>query len=360
MRRNALSAAAAAAVLLSDHGALALPQVQETVLPAPSPWVTVDTNGVGVTLTPQVITSAGQTTTQNAPPDSLISTATYTVSPAGRASTYTGLAPIATATETAGNHAGAFLACTQYQSSIAPFCSPFDGAVLHQGLTYYLSWNPTYFANPTIDLEIQAVYNDATSGLGMTSGSRVSAAVGFYAWPIPTDFLSRLNRNELNMTFQFARPVDPNDGSDQPDFEPILGPTVLVVEGPPEDHAPNPQKPSPNAAAIAVPIVVVAVLGLFIGLCFWSWRRTGTVPVLGGLVGRGSKRSSGYGVRQSQAERVGGGGIGIGGPRAVVGNDKAGANVGIQLTDRDSWSPTGTGQGRNVFRDELRRQERER
>jgi hypothetical protein len=34
--------------------------------------------------------------------------------------------------------------------------------------------------------------------------------------------------------------------------------------------------------------------------------------------------------------------------------------VGIQLTDRDSWSPTGRSaeQGRNVFREEVARQER--
>jgi len=78
------------------------------------------------------------------------------------------------------------------------------------------------------------------------------------------------------------------------------------------------------------------------------------VPILGG---RRRSGSGGYGVGQSRSQRVGvvpaGGGFG--------GNDKQGPNVGIQLTDRDSWSPTTPSQaaGRNVFREELRRQERQ-
>lgn len=75
------------------------------------------------------------------------------------------------------------------------------------------------------------------------------------------------------------------------------------------------------------------------------------MPVIGGLMKRrsgGGGGGAGYGVRQSRTERVGGGARG-------VGEDKAGG--GIQLTDRESWSPTA---GKNVFREELQRQQRQR
>lgn len=136
-------AAAGLAALFGCQRALALPQAHETVQPAPSPWVTVNGAGVGLTLTPHLITADGATSTQNPPPPSLTSQATYTVSPNGRVSTYTGIAPVATATATGGNSAGAFLACTQYRSAIAPFCQPYSGAILYQGFTYYSEPLPT-------------------------------------------------------------------------------------------------------------------------------------------------------------------------------------------------------------------------
>lgn len=113
----------------------ALPQATNVVGPPPKPWVTVDTHGVGITIVPEVATVNGAVTTHNAPPASLLVTATHTISPSGRASTYTGLAPVQTV---AGpDDAGTFLACTDYQSSIAPFCQPRDGAIMYPGENYY-------------------------------------------------------------------------------------------------------------------------------------------------------------------------------------------------------------------------------
>lgn len=184
------------------------------------------------------------------------------------------------------------------------------------------------------------------------------ASVGFYAWTIPNDFLAQVGRgSSLNMTFSLAKDVEETE---QPnDTESIQGPTVLVVSGTAPAAGGSPDgsgsgKSGPSAVAIAVPVVVAAVVLLLVGLCVWSWRRHGTVPIVGAL-GKVRRRSGGYGVRQSHSERTGarGAGLAAGGS---IGSDKAG----IQLTDRDSWSPTGTGHTRNVFREEVQRQERER
>lgn len=110
--------------------------------PAPVvPWVTVDPLGIARTITPTVFTTDGARTTANQPPDSLISTATYTLFPGGTdhpdlASTYTGLAPVASAAGTT-NDAGTFLACNLGQVSDKPFCQPKRGSVLYPGRTYY-------------------------------------------------------------------------------------------------------------------------------------------------------------------------------------------------------------------------------
>lgn len=112
--------------------------------PAPAPvipWVSVDPAGSGITITPSVFTSDGARTTVNNPPDSLTSTATYTLSPGGTSrpdlvSTYTGLAPVASATGV-NNDAGAFIACDWRQGDDEPFCLPKRGAVLYPGRTYY-------------------------------------------------------------------------------------------------------------------------------------------------------------------------------------------------------------------------------
>ena len=97
-------------------------------------------------------------------------------------------------------------------------------------------------------------------------------------------------------------------------------------------------------------------------------------PVLGSVLG-GRGKGAGGGVGGGNGEGVSGfgGDVGGGGNRGVVGggavpwgggagwgDNKSETEVGIQLTDRASWSPTGrtAGGGRNVFREEIERQER--
>ncbi|KAH6640222.1 hypothetical protein F5144DRAFT_559691 [Chaetomium tenue] len=131
--------------------ALALPQASITVTQSPIVWVTVDAAGSARTITPSVITTNGQLATISDAPSELRSTATYTLSPSGRASTYTGLAPVASATGTGDSPAGVFSACDSNVSvgPVQPFCLPRAGSELHPGKTYY-STSPALTLSPPI------------------------------------------------------------------------------------------------------------------------------------------------------------------------------------------------------------------
>ena len=98
-------------------------------------WVTVNPQGQAQTITPVATTVDGKTTTVNTAPPSLVTTGTYTLSPSGAQSTFTGNPPVAAATGTAGP-AGAFIYCDIYQAA-SPFCQPKEGAMVKPDLSYY-------------------------------------------------------------------------------------------------------------------------------------------------------------------------------------------------------------------------------
>jgi hypothetical protein len=121
------------------HHALALPQAGGTVDPSPLVWVTVDASGSASTISPAVITTEGHKATVSPAPSNLRTTAIYTLSPDGRASTYTGVAPVASATGTGDSLDGVFPACNSNADvgPVEPFCLPKAGSELHPGKTYY-------------------------------------------------------------------------------------------------------------------------------------------------------------------------------------------------------------------------------
>jgi len=187
----------------------------------------------------------------------------------------------------------------------------------------------------------------------VSSAEFVPASRGFWAWEIKDDFLRNLDRDSISVTLSMLQ--DETSTPQDNDATKILGPTVYVTY-PPKLSPAKSGGGGPSVIAIAVPVVIAVVVLLLGGLCFWSWKRHGTVPLVGSL-GKVRRQSSGYGVRKSASERVG---RGVGGGGFGVPSDKPGPNINIQLTDRDSWSPTGTGNSRNVFREEVQRQERQR
>ncbi|KAK0628744.1 hypothetical protein B0T17DRAFT_614621 [Bombardia bombarda] len=356
LRQLAVSITTLLSLTWQQQPALALampqpqPQVQKgvTSVVAPSPWVTVDPTGNAQTIVPVPTTVNGALTTISAPPDYLLSTSTYTLAPTGRPSvTSTGLAPVAQPTGTTAG--GAFLKCAVYQAVSRPFCSPQSGTTLHVGSTYYVTWNPDYFGIPN---------------------TTFPASQGFYVWRIESNLLSSLGANApSSITATVALAEDDPDTPDD-DIIPVLGPTVYISNSPAPAPAPAASSDQDddddddshvNIAAIVIPVIIAAAILALAAFCLISWRRNGVVPIIGKL---NSKRSSGYGVRQGRSERVGAAVPVVGAGAGVVSNDKQG----IQLTDRESWSPTrpghtrfgsdAEGQGRtNLFREEIQRQD---
>ncbi|KAK4034835.1 hypothetical protein C8A01DRAFT_18434 [Parachaetomium inaequale] len=352
------------------HHALALPQAGITVDPAPIAWVTVDASGSAQTITPSVITTEGHRATVSEAPSNLRSTTTYTLSTSGRPSTYTGLAPVASATGTGGSLAGVFPACDSNANvgAVEPFCLPKPGSELHPGMTYYITWSPTYFSPANLSVSLNVLYLDDEAGGGTTgfTSPPIPASAGFYAFPIPADFLTLHNnpssqqqqkQDRYNITFLLAYPDDTSTANAPNDLITRVGPTVFITPLTPSLTTPT----SPNITPIIVPIILVGAAAMLAVLCTLSWRKNGRArAVVGWAVGkmkmkRRSVEGGGYGQRQSRAERVGGG------PWGGGGDDKSETDVGIQLTERDSWSPTGRregGGGGNVFREEVERQAR--
>jgi hypothetical protein len=147
---------------------------------------------------------------------------------------------------------------------------------------------------------------------------------------------------------------------------------VFIIPQPASnDSEPDGGGSDAKAVAIAVPAAIVLVLLLLLTVCCISYRRHGTLPLLrtlrrtsqlsgGGAAGRDGGREGRAGRSVSGRQWAGAGAAVRGGGG---GDDKSEMDVGIQLTDRDSWSPTGRsaaagGGGRNVFREEVERQAR--
>lgn len=95
------------------------------------PWISVDGNGHGHTITPILSTVSGVATTLYAEPTPMTITTTNGGGTPGT-STYEG--PVPTATNGAG---GAFSPCFHPNGPGAPFCEPADGDTLYTGETSY-------------------------------------------------------------------------------------------------------------------------------------------------------------------------------------------------------------------------------
>lgn len=208
-------------------------------------------------------------------------------------------------------------------------------------------------------VQFQADYKDGDSD-GFTS-DRIPASQGYFVWTIAPDFLTKQGHPSLDVSLFLAYSDD--NAADLQDR--VAGPSIVITNAEKGSDTSGGGSKGVSPAAIAVPIIVVVVLAILGAVCFMSWRRHGTLPLVG-AIGSARRRSGsqGYGIRQSRSQRVGGGDGGVGVGAGGVGVDDknrgaAGNAGGIQLTDRDSWSPTGAadGRGRNVFREEMERQQ---
>lgn len=393
------TAAALLCALPDMVAAVALAARQQTATPLPPPWITVDAAGSARTISPVLTVTDGTTSTISPPPAELTRVQTWRMSTDGVAITTATRAPIATATPPSGSGGGggAMLKCQHYVGPDAPFCVPYRRSLLNPGTTYYcapprlfypqgpwgiypvplepansptfsllrpkkkVTWDVNFFgSDPTQDIEVQVNYD---GGHGFVS-QKMPANVGYYAWTVPADLLEQQAATAMNVTWSlnFRAP----DGSNSTIHD--EGPTVtvtreqmLIDDGLTKGGGGN----KLLGVYIAVPIVIALLLLGLGGFCLWSWRRKGVVPGAAAM-GALKRRSGGYGERRSRSERAAGQQQQQqqplenpalprpAGPGDQLPDDKF---PGIQLTDRDSWSPTSPSGGRNVFQEEIRRQE---
>lgn len=262
-----------------------------------------------------------------------------------------------------------------------------------------VTWNPSYFALPNQRVQVLLAFTDMPDSLaGLVVDSLYSdhpaplpafpivpADQGFAFFPLtrfvlPFSDSQAFQVTRLNITM--AVWSSGNYDEDAP-TEILQGPLVYVTnnydsddsddEGDDDDEddlVGDPGMSKGTKTAIIVPVVIVSLL-VILGLAAFAvlrYRKTGTVPFVGGLFGKrgGNPRSggSGYGVRKSYSERVGKRGV-VGVEEGITTNTKSGGGGGVELTDRESWSPTSPTSARlggepNVFRAEVERQERAR
>ncbi|KAJ2892994.1 hypothetical protein MKZ38_009143 [Zalerion maritima] len=263
-------------------------------------WVTV-ADGTPSTVTPVVTTISGTETVLDAAPSNLKETV-YTRINNGDATTVTETAPIATATETDGD--GAFVLCsnTDGEKAPRPFCPVAGGQALVVGGTYYIMWDPTFYSSDTTPsnstnttkVEITGNFVNSTTGLVSTqafsSGER-DAAWGFWAFSADSSYLDGSNNVTISLVIAAVVP-----GSDTPLIND--GPDIVVKK--PETYTPKEPTMNKRALLIGLPVSLGLVFFITCGVC-WYNRKARKIGIKN-IMGRGKK---GYGISKSRLQRLG-------------------------------------------------------
>ncbi|KAK6215034.1 hypothetical protein QIS74_08053 [Colletotrichum tabaci] len=380
----------ASAVLLRGVAAVPAPSLvaRADVLAPTAAWVSVNNKGVPTTVTPVPTTVSGTPTLEFAAPNALTGSVFTFVDSRLHVSTSTGSPPLATANHK--NGAGAFAPCSNTKGDFSPFCDPVKGSQLYVDGTYYVTWDPTVLikGNKTnVHVKIQGKEVNGTkvgdTVLNADSDKTNPGAWGYYAWHISKNLIHAGQENatiELLMSYTI-------DNIAQKD---ITGPRVVVARRP-QFHPATSRMPKGAELYIALPTVFGVVILAVIGGCLWN-RRARQIGI-GNVM---SRSRHGYGVGKSRAQRLGARvrqsvfprsrkdrGIQLRQQREMspdggyvyrdepLDSQHQQQPAGRPRRDSDALgslagSPTSThfpdhgAQGGNAFREELRRQERER
>ncbi|KAI2628078.1 hypothetical protein GGS26DRAFT_132476 [Hypomontagnella submonticulosa] len=285
------------------------------------PWVTVNEDGKPSTVTPVLSTISGTPTVISGAPHDLTATV-FTETNYGKISTSTGTAPIPTATGGDAG-AGAFPVCHNKDGDHAPWCQPTEGTPLYPGTTYYFTWDTSFFPAPNTTILVQGNYLNETTGQVTDQAfesPKWSASWGFWSYKIEESLMKY--QSAKNITLQLATLTA--NGSES---RIIPGPRVLVT------HYPGPQPesgktPDTTALVIALPTVFGFIALCLVGTCIWN-KKTRKIG-LGNIMSRGRH---GYGIGKSSRSRMGFG-------------KKNKANERIQLMEREIEA-----EGGEVYRD---------
>ncbi|KAK4177091.1 hypothetical protein QBC36DRAFT_327766 [Triangularia setosa] len=283
--------------------------------------------------------------------------------------------------------------CDKAPENDTPFCAPEDGARFQTGDTVDVIWSPLFFAtSPTSrsrQIRIQADFfpsNTPQSRLNSTLGSGtegftstiLNPSLGTFNWSILDSYLDDPDVPSLIAVLSIAEPFTDSDGNGTV-FEGnnrFPGPVVTIVRGPARPTSTNsvsggtintPPSASndntgPSPLTIALPILFGFLTAITLACCMIYKRRHPSFKI-GAMVrgwmnrsgrgGFGGLKASGYGQGRSQRQRIGGGGL-RGKDIKVVTTDIQG----LRMNAVNMMAGQGQQQGRNIFREEVRRQER--
>ncbi|KAK9802256.1 hypothetical protein SCARD494_00189 [Seiridium cardinale] len=371
-----------AVVALLASLASSMPNIQARTTDALTPWVSVDESGTGHTVTPYVTTIDGAATTVSGAPNQ-ITGSVFTQTNYGQVTTSTGTAPMPTATTTNGT--GSFPVCSNKDGINAPWCLPSDGANLYPGTTYYFTWDSSYFAANTT-IMIQGNYFNQSTGV-ITSqafqSDKMVASWGF--WSLTVDSSLMQGKSGKNISVQ----ITGVNTSTSTNSLFVKGPTILVTNTP-VYHQTAAKLPDGAALYIGLPSILGFVILCVAGTCIWN-RKHRKINI-GNIMSRtrhghglgSAGRRMGLGKRRREkeaAERVqlmerevaaNGGQVYRDEPRSTYidiarrDSDALGSLAGTPTEERRmDYQHSGTrdagdrpaGGDRNLFRDELRRQD---
>ncbi|KAK3390114.1 hypothetical protein B0H63DRAFT_464806 [Podospora didyma] len=244
--------------------------------------------------------------------------------------------------------------CDNNNPASGPFCSPRDGAQLQVGKTVDVIWNPAFFNSSfPRQLRVQADFStrpeDAVKGGADGFTSRLlNVSTGRFTWNVLSEYLGDSSRagasRPARLFITQPAPDEEDDEGDEGDGiarpvststraggeNRIAGPRVQLIAGP---NALGSSMPNPLTIALPIVFGVLTVL-IMVGFVLFK-RRKPDFSFKNIFTRRG--RVNGYGERKSRGQRV----------RGMDIKHHVGMNT----------LPTGVDRDRNVFQEEMRRQQ---
>ncbi|KAF3018549.1 hypothetical protein E8E14_012502 [Neopestalotiopsis sp. 37M] len=319
---------------------------QETA--GPRAWITVQANGEATTVVPSLTTTDGFTSTVSPPPPELTQTSVWTLTVSGATTTSTGVNPVATAS--GPGEAGSFLLCENYQGDLAPMCQPEDGSSLDPGSVYYVTWNSVYFASENASVQVEGTFAD---GEGFAS-EVIPAERGFYTWNT-TDMSQKLASNNGFLAVSLSLITLDTSNTNETTASRQEGPTVIFSSSSRSQRSGNHRI---DVLTVVLPSMLgVTILVVMCAICVIRRKRASLPKWLTRLF-TSPPHLAPPPRYNTQPPRV------ITFDTKPPKIDSAIPRYELQLTTRDSWSATSLGRephpGRNVFREEMMRQNRQR
>ncbi|OAQ66842.1 hypothetical protein VFPPC_08351 [Pochonia chlamydosporia 170] len=338
-----------------------------------APWVTVDDEGnPSKTFTPSFATVAGTASGIDTAPHDLTASL-YTITKYGHISTSTGLPPNPTPTNDKTKQ-GAFSRCYNKNGPYAPFCRPSYNSSIYTGSTYYVTWDPDYYnntqtarLNTTYSVTLRVDYLNTTTNKYEhleTLENSVPAKWGYFSFFVDGKYLHGQKRSN-NITITLMGHVQ---GS--LDYNNRTTPLPVVVSNPPLDPTAPSNAPKGKTLTIALPVTFGVIALLLVGGCLWN-RKTRHIK-LGNIMSRSRHGYTGRKTRNVFSRSRKDNGIQLDTAplspppidyRDVPERPRRDSEALGSLTGspvRGTFEEPGSTGGRNAFRDEVRRQERER